>query len=257
MTPTELTILEQGSTVTMPWTAFSECLESRDLFVLVDRSKAALLTIPKRVFPSETWLNWFREQSNHGLQAAADQPRTDPAAISTSSSVDWIKFRVRLGLRDYFDRTIASAKTWGIFLFVAAMVIGVGLVAAANPPPHAIYTPIQMFFLFQVPFLFVMMAVLIVVISVYSWLSQIRHSDAQEVAISEESLIFQGALAQGALPWTAYARYKETPWSFIVWNPANSAWVMFPKRAFKSADDLRRCRELLARHLAYSRWFVG
>jgi hypothetical protein len=252
----DLTISGPGATVTMPWTAFSECLESPELFVLVDRAKTGLLAIPKRAFPSETWQAWFREQANRPIDSLSE-PQAMPAAIPALSSAEWIRFHFKLGYRDYLDYTLASAKTWAIYLFVAAMVISVGLVAAANPRPHAIYTPTQMFFMFQLPFMFIMMGVLTVVISVHSWLSQIKYCRPQDVAMSDESLIFSGVDARGTVPWTFYTRYKETPWNFIVWKPGSSAWAMFPKRAFTARDDVNRCRAILARHLAYSRWFFA
>src|SRR6266478_3044054 len=40
---TDFTILGPDSKVTMPWSAFGECLESPDLFVLLDRPRAALM----------------------------------------------------------------------------------------------------------------------------------------------------------------------------------------------------------------------
>jgi len=109
----------------------------------------------------------------------------------------------------------------------------------------------------MLPFLLVMMLVVILVASLKSWIANRKYSVAQDLALSEGSIAFSGGDARRTLPWTTYARYKETPWSFILWNPRGSSWTMFPKRMFTSLDDLNRCRCLLARNLTESRWFFG
>jgi hypothetical protein len=81
--------------------------------------------------------------------------------------------------------------------------------------------------------------------------------DPTEVALSEQGITFAGREASGVLPWNNYARYKETPWSFILWKGHGSISTLFPKRAFRSRDDLSRGRALLARNLQRSRWFLG
>src|SRR6266480_1125856 len=59
---TDFSIVGPDSKVSMPWPAFSDCLESPELFVLVDRAKTMLYVVPKRAFPSESWQAWFRAQ---------------------------------------------------------------------------------------------------------------------------------------------------------------------------------------------------
>src|SRR5205807_2419088 len=44
---TDFTVLSADSKVTMPWSSFSDCLESPALFVLVDRSKTMLFVVPR------------------------------------------------------------------------------------------------------------------------------------------------------------------------------------------------------------------
>jgi hypothetical protein len=80
---------------------------------------------------------------------------------------------------------------------MAGLMLGVGAYAAANPPPDAIYSATQMFFLFEIPFLLVMTAIIVLIGSLHSWLSNIKHSAPQEVAISEDSIVFSGADASG------------------------------------------------------------
>ncbi len=146
---------------------------------------------------------------------------------------------------------------WGFLIAMSGLMLGVGAYAAANHPPDAIYSATQMFFMFEIPFLLVMTAIIILIGSLHSWLSSIKHSAPREVAISQDSIVFSGADVRGALTWTVYTRYKETPWSFILWKPRGSASTIFPKRAFASPDHLLRCRALLDQHLAKSRWFLG
>lgn len=252
----EITILGAGSNFTLPWTAFSDCLESPELFVLVDRPKQVLLVFPKRAFPSENWVTWFREQTENRWRLP-DPQDMEPLAIPASPSADCIKLRIRLGFRDYVDRTIASSVTWGFLLFMTTIFVVAGVAAAANPPPRPIYSAAQVFFMFMLPFLLVMMLVVIVLGSLKSWFTHRRYSVPQDVELSEETIAFSGALGKGSLPWTTYTRYKETRWSFILWNHGTSVWTMIPKRVLTLDDDLRRCRVLLERRLARSRWFFG
>ena len=96
---------------------------------------------------------------------------------------------------------------------------------------------------------------IILIFSALTWRLQAQYLGPQEIALSEESVAFAGTDGSGTVPWTRFKHYKETPWSFIVWR--GSLWMMFPKRAFTSWEDLSRCRDLLERHLRRSRWFLG
>jgi hypothetical protein len=59
----------------------------------------------------------------------------------------------------------------------------------------------------------------------------------------------------GRLPWNTYKYYCENRWSFFVWQPQGSRWLMFPKRAFATSTDLEEFRGFLQRNLKPSRWF--
>jgi hypothetical protein len=253
----DLTISRPGSNVSMPWSAFSECVESPELFVLRDRPKTMLFVIPKRAFPSESWLNWFCELTTRLTTVSQQTPITAASAAARATPANAVKLRVQIEFRDYIDRTLASCFTWGFLFGVVCLWLGVAAHAAAHPSPRAVYSTTQMFFMFVLPSIFVMMAFLILVGSVHSWLTHSKHSPPQEVALSEESIVFSGRDASGTLPWTAYPCYRETPWSFILWNPSGGASTMLPKRAFTTSDDVQRCRDLLARHLRRSWWFIG
>jgi hypothetical protein len=111
--------------------------------------------------------------------------------------------------------------------------------------------------MFVLPFTFVMMVFLTLVLSVHAWWAHSSHADTQELSLSPESIGFRGRDGSGTLPWSAYHCFKETRCSFILWNSRTSAWAMLPKRAFTSQEEIHRCRDLLARHLRKSRWFFA
>jgi hypothetical protein len=250
----DFAILGPDAKVTMPWSAFSECLESSDLFVLLDRAKTTLIVVPKRAFPSESWQTWFRAQATQEASHTAPAWHESPA-LAPSTSADRITFTFQLGFRDYLDRTLASWRTWGSCLIVGGLLLGASLYSAAHPPPHAVYSDTEMFFMFVLPFYLVCVMIGVLTFSIHGWRSHAKYNRAQQVALSEASMDFAGIDGSGTVPWTSFKQYKETLWSFILWR--GSRWVLFPKRAFGSWDDLSRCRELLDRHLQRSRWFLG
>ena len=58
----------------MPYSTFATCLESSDMFVLLDQRKTTPIPVPKRIFPNEEWLNWFR-----AMTGKLERPRTTDA----------------------------------------------------------------------------------------------------------------------------------------------------------------------------------
>src|SRR5262249_15420930 len=157
----------------------------------------------------------------------------------------------------YLDRSMASWLTWGIILFVGGVFIGSAIYSAAHPPPRAVYTSAQMFWRFELPLLLGLTAMIILLSAIKSWFAHRHYLISQEWSFSDDAITFSGRDGNGILPWTTYTRYKETRWSFILWNPVGWAWMMFPKRAFASPTDVQLCHSLLARHLRRSRWFFG
>jgi len=129
--------------------------------------------------------------------------------------------------------------------------------AAAQPPPNAVYSGTQLFFIFVLPFLLAMMVVVIIVFSVHAWWTHSRNAVPQELSLSPESITYSGRDGSGTLPWSVYDCFKETRWSFILWRSRTSAGTMFPVLEFTSEEDMCRCRDLLSRHLQQSRWFFG
>ncbi len=251
---TDLTILEAGSKVVLPWSAFSECLESSDLFVLLDRPKRTFLVVPKRAFPSADWQTWFCELATHAPSLATPVSSELPAT-ALFISANQITLTVRLKYRDHLACTLASWRTWGICLALSGLVLGPFLFWAVNPPAAAVDPPMTQFFSFIVPFLLVCVTMAVLLFSIARWRSQAKFTASQEIGLSEQSVTCSGTDGNAILPWAGFEYYKETPWNFIFWR--GRRWIVLPKRAFSSWDDQRRCRDLLDQHLKYSRWFVG
>ena len=255
VTAADFSILGPNSKVTMPWSAFSECLESPNLFVLVDRPKATLLVVPKRAFPSESWQTWFRAQTEN--RSVLAESRTAPEISTAASSAGAVAFKFKLGFRDYLDRSLASWRTWGLFFGIVILMAGTTFIQVIHPVPDAVNSPAKVFFVFELPFLMVLVPFMIIVVSLISWRTEKKHLGPQHGAFTDEHISFSGINGSGTTPWTSYARYKETRWSFILWCGRSSVWTMFPKRAFNTSEDVQRVRTLIGRKLKQSRWFLG
>ena len=250
-----LAILSDDSRVVFPWPAFSGLLESPNLFVLVDRPKKTMLVLPKRVFPDEGWQTWLRNVVANRADARG-WPVVETPRVAGSGAADSVRIRFRLGFWNYVDRSIASWFTRGAIIFFAGIFVYATIQSAAHPPPQPVYSTTQVFFMAGLPFMLVMAVMVVAISSVYTWLDHRKTLIEQEVVLSREGIEFASADASGMLPWSAsYRYYKETPWSFILWNP-NRLWTMLPKRKFTSAADVNRCRELLASNLKKSQWFI-
>jgi hypothetical protein len=248
----EVTVVVGAVKITTPWSGFGDCLESPNLFVLVDRPKTLLTILPKRVFPTESWQSWFRNLANHRPRPE-ERPQSAGAPLAVSPERSTLQFR--LGVRDYVDRALASFRTWGLILGVAGMILGLSISAGMHPSPHAVYSATQVYFMFMLPTTLLMAVMIIAIASVYPWFLHRRLLTPQEVSLTADAITCASADGDASVPWTAYARYKETRRSFILWK--GQVWMLVPKRAFASAEELDRCRALFATHLERSRWFFG
>jgi hypothetical protein len=250
----DIIVLNGASNVSLPWTVFGQCLESPNLFVLVDRAKSTLIIVPKRAFPSESWQTWFREQTKLRVNSA------EPIAASTTSTILPVKanqllLKFQFGFRDYVVRMLVSWRLRGIF---AGMILFMGIICiiqAINPPPDAVNSAAKVFFVFALPMLTGLFPFVALLISLITWLTHRKHHGPQQVALSDESVAFSGPDGTGTVAWSGFKFYKETCWCFILWRGSLS--LMLPKRALVSSEEMRRCREFLARNLQRSRWFVG
>ena len=251
VTDSEFTIVGPNTRLAMVWSSFSDCIESSDLFVLIDRTKAVLFIIPKRAFPSESWQTWFRN-----LATNRPQPAAQAEALPLLSQLPaGLKLHFQLGLRDYADRASASYFTWAAILFFVALFHGsfIYAMATADPSRPRAFTTTQMSFMVLIPFIFLMSVGIFLIATIKPWWAHRKVLTSQDMIVSQESLGFVSADGTGVVPWTTYKYYKETGRSFILWRGV--AWVLIPKRAIASADDVDRCRVLLASHLQRGRWF--
>jgi len=251
VTSEEISISSPNSLVRLPWSAFCNCLESPELFVLLDRPKRTVIVLPKRAFPSESWQNWFRQQAER--LSVPFEAASEPPAMSQPRAGRQVTLRVELKLSDYLDRMLASWRIRAIWLAVAGVIVGPDVYSMFNPPPEYVNSPAKVLFVFALPFLLVLIPVVLFIAAFLSWRSERKLLLSRELSLSEEAFLFTGKDGSGSLQWSTYECYKETPWSFIIWRGSN--WLMLPKRAFLSANDKDYCRDLLQKHLRRSQWF--
>lgn len=253
----EITFGEEGAKLVRPWSSFTQCLESKNLFLLLDKNKTTVLIFPKRAFPDENWQAWFRNQTSRFAQGTEMTPRIENLNPATLTPPSGVRLTVRLRYRDYLDHTLASWQTWGIIGGIVGMVVGTGLYSAAHPPPHPVYSSTQVFLMAVLPFLAIMTTMGIAIKSVHAWRSGAKFLGPEEIIFGDETITFAAKEAAGVLPWTTYTWFKETRRSFILWQRGSRAWLLLPKRQFQSAEEVDRMRSLLAKHLTPSRWFFG
>jgi hypothetical protein len=249
-----VTLMAGAARVESPWAAFGDVLESTNLFVLVDRTRSSLLVLPKRAFPSENWQTWFRSLANNRPKP---ELQTVLPAPTPASQRDGITLSFRLGFRDYVARALASWFTWGMVLGFAGMILVISIQQGMKPDPRAVYSPAQVYFMFMLPVTLLMGVMVVFISAIHPWISHRKHLIPREIAVSEDSLVEASTDGTSVVPWTAFSRYKETRTCFLIWGRPGGAWLMFPKRAFCSANDLERCRALLHKKLHQSRWFIG
>jgi hypothetical protein len=250
----QIIIRSPKSTAIVPWSQFSHCLESSNLFVLVDRPKILLVIVPKRAFPNDAAQSWFRTRAA-GLSNAV-VPATTPAAEDGSLDPNAMVLRFQLNYRDYLDRTLASWRTWAMILGLLGLYAGIFLYSAMHPPPRAVYSATQVFLFFMLPFMVLMMGMIVFLSSFYHWRAHRHYLTPQQTILSDEGVITSSAQGHSELAWKAFGGFKETRRSFILWGEG-SLWMLLPKRVFGSVAEQGRCAALLAAHIPRSRRFFG
>jgi hypothetical protein len=218
-------------------------------------AKTVIIILPKRAFPDENWQNWFRERANNRPPPAL-QPAIDAPVATLALSSDRITLSFQMNYWDYLDRTLASWFTWGAILAVAGLIGGTTLYSMVFPPPDALPITGGFFVALLLPLLIFPVG-LILMFSIFPWRAHAKHLGAEQVSLAEGSITFAGRDGTSNVDWASFTCYKETRRSFILWGPVRAFWVLFPKRALASADEVERCRALLSRHLRQSRWFIG
>lgn len=243
----------ENSRTEMLWSGFSKCLETPNLFALLDNSKSVMRVIPKRAFPDEKSQEWFRAQANQPRITAepTTQERAFPSRFMASNGV---AITLEYKFRDHLIRNITSWRVKAMALLMLAIMGGVSIVSFVNPPPDAVVPPGKVALMMVAAFVPIMIVVFSLVIVLW-WFQQRKHYLTHHVLLTQEGIEFTEQNASGRLPWNTYKYYRETRWTFFIWNPQGSLWFMFPKRAFTSPSDLDQCRTLLQTNLKPSRWF--
>jgi hypothetical protein len=234
------------------WSGFSQCLESPNLFVLLNRTKSILYPVPKRAFPDENSRDWFRATANQPRNPSeADDAKFAPGRFVSGNGIG---LSFQLGYRDYLSRNITSWRWKGMMLLVMAMVLVIFLIQSVNPPPNAVVPPWKVF-LIMISMLLPMLIAVFVVVTLVSWLGEKRHLKVQHLVLTSEGIQFTDQDSSGRLPWDTYKYYQENRWSLFIWHPRGSLWLMFPKRAFASPSELEQFRGMLQANLKPSRFF--
>jgi len=246
----EIKVVRSVANVTLPWSGFGRWLESSNLFVLLGRGKGVEIIVPKRAFPSETWLSWFREQAKLRVTRRG-QPSVGAAPLLPAGA-DPILMKFKLGLRDHFVRVIASCWLPVLFIGVSLFVGVMCIVFAIKPPPNAVNSARKVFFTMELYFLGIFVCI-IPFVAIMRWMKHINFHSSQELALSDESITFRSRDGSGMLSWSKFKCYKETPWCFFLFQGAQ--FITLPKRALTSPEELSRCRDLISRHLNRAHWF--
>jgi hypothetical protein len=136
------------------------------------------------------------------------------------------------------------------------LVLGTFLYSESHRPPDAVVPATILFAFVVVPFVVILFTMTVMIAAIHYWWRMYgKYAGSQEITLTEQAISLSGTDGSGVLPWSAFKYYKETPWAFLFWH--GSVWMMLPKRAFTSWDDLIRCREVLDQRLEHSRWFIG
>jgi len=258
--PTKMEISSQGITIIndaqrleVLWSGFSQCLESPNLFALLDRPKGILLIFPKRAFPDEAAREWFRTRANQPPNPAASTMATpfQPAKPQT----DGIVLNYQLGYLDLLNRTVSSWRMRGIALLLYAASIVICLYQGMQPDPQRVNSTAKVLFVFMLPIETLMLTVMCFVLTFVWWRAQIKYLGPRQIVLGNDGIEFASEDGRGILPWTTYACFMENRWSFFVWKPKTLSWDMYPKRAFGNTVEVERVRDLLKLKLKPSRWF--
>jgi len=259
--PEKCTLSETGIRMTtsnsvreMPYSTFAACLESADMFVLLDQRRTIPTLVPKRIFPNEESRNWFRARIGK-----LERPERPMEMLKSNemqqSAAKTIKVTVSLGLRDYFDRALITWRVWGVVLGLTLLFAIQSLYSALFPSPQAVHSASTVFFVYEIPFLFALSALSILVATLAGWFQRLKNPVTEILILSEQGLTASSFKGKAAIHWGHFNGYLETRWSFVLWR--GTAWVMIPKRCFISANDLANCRSLLSRNVRKSWRFFG
>jgi hypothetical protein len=254
ITPQRLRLLVAGTELDHSWSAFSQLLESDTLFVLVDRSKTVLFTLPKRAFPDQPSQDWFRSLVDAAL-AHSPEPQVPPQDLRTDSRPG-LTLRFRYTYLDYLDYTLAGWFTRGVMLGAVAMIIYVVIHARRNPVPNPVHSNTTVFLMMS-PFFLLLICMYPAVTSLKYWFAARKQLTDQAVTFDDDGLTMTEPTGDTRLAWGNLRFYKETRRLFILWSSPRVPSLMLPKRALNSEADLHELRALLGKHLVRSTWLIG
>jgi len=241
-------------TATKSWSSFGQCLESPNLFVLIDRPGMLLFIIPKRAFPGEAAQNWFRARANRAPNEVHPTAEEAESSAQRPAPDGQFEFTFQYRFLDYLNRTLTTWRMRGIVLAVLLLTSGICLVQAFFPSSTAVNSPAKVF-LIMISIIIPMLVVILILITALMWFWDRKYRNANRVTVGDKGMRIVRPDGETMLPWAAYKYYLENRLAFFVWNPAGSIWLMVPKRSFRSATDETRFRELLRSNLKASIWF--
>jgi len=253
---TGLTLGAGKPQVALPWFHFAECIETQNLFVLVERATKTMLILPKRVFPDQDSQEWLRSQITPRFNRPAPV-LPGRLTLANGQDVTPLVLRFQLGYWDYLDRTLASWRIWGLLFAIYGLMIGSHVAAASNSPPNPVYSSTQIFFWFEVPLMLLLGTFVILLASVVTWRAHARQLVPMEIRLTADEMEISANGACESGNWSAYTCFKETRRSWIIWHRATHAWLLLPKRALQSPPEIELCRSLVTRNLRPSRWYFG
>ena len=259
-TPAEVTINSHTGQTVFPWSTFSHILETESLLIFKHRSGIMIYVFPKRAFPDSASVDWLRSLANEKIHATV-QEQSDPVDAPVtgreriSATGDGIALQFTLRYRDYLDRALASWLTLGIMVLMGGVILFAFVTASLEPAPGAVFTTAEVCIYFGLPMFLFMESVIFIVVGTKMWLMHRSCLVEQTVTITDKGIMNDSAIGSTAQSWEQHAQFKETRWSFIVWWPGTQMWLMLPKRAFASDNEVQHCRKILTQNAQYSRWF--
>jgi YcxB-like protein len=230
---TRMEVSEQGLTTIAGdkraltrWSGFGKCLESPNLFVLLDLSERLLVVLPRRAFPDAASQDWFRVLANQ-RPTKSELPSEETASSDKALPPDGIVLNFQLGYRDYLSRMISSWRTKGIVLLIFSMVTVICIVQGMHPDPNAVNPPVKVYFVYMLPTLCVMLPVVFLIVTLVTWLSEKELIQQQNLILTDAGIIFSELHASGSLGWDTFDYYLENPWSYIIWKGGARTWFLW------------------------------
>ncbi len=208
----------------LSWSAFSQCLESPNLYVLLDRPKLILYAVPTRAFPDEKSQEWFRAQAKQ-LKNQAAMATDEPFVPGRSVTANGITLTLQLKYRDYLTRMSTSWRTKGIALGFFALAIGFCLFAP--DPPNAVNSRGKTLII-MLAMMIPMLLVVFFVVSFISWRSEKKYLTPHQIVLTSEGIEFTSRDSSSRLPWSTYKYFLQNRWSFLCGTRAGRSGSCFP-----------------------------